>query len=100
MEPILAAVERQNLTWFGACDEPQQPFQNRPSRHLRGERRSGRQRKCWMDNVSEWTSGIPSHAGAAHDGLSHKQKKVEGESPLNRPSKIPDYSNGQGPELN
>ena len=53
-----------------------------------------------MDNVSEWTSGIPSHAGAAHDGLSHKQKKVEGESPLNRPSKIPDYSIGQGPELN
>ena len=40
---------------------------------LEGGRRRGRQKKCWMDNIKEWTF-IPVHARTAHNGL---QKRLE-----------------------
>ena len=34
---------------------PRQPLQNHPSGHSEGGRRRGRQRKCWVDSIKEWT---------------------------------------------
>ena len=43
---------------FRACQASRQHFQNHPSGHapLGGARLRGRHRKCWMDNMKEWTS--------------------------------------------
>ena len=38
------------------CQALRQPLQNHFEGILEGGRRRGRQRKCWMDNVHEWTS--------------------------------------------
>ena len=40
---------------------------------LEGERRRGRQRKCWIDNIKEWTSSV--HTQIAHKGL--QQRRLE-----------------------
>ena len=62
---------------------------------LEGGRRRGRQRKCWMDNVKEWTS--PAHARTARRASAEKTGRG---SLRNRPSRPPDYLIGQGTELN
>ena len=45
-----------------------------------------RQRKCWMDNIKDWTS-LPAHAGTAHDRP--PAEKTGRGSLLNRPSGPP-----------
>ena len=48
----LATVKRRKLAWFGHVTRNDSLFQGT----LEGGRRRRRQRKCWMDNVKEWTS--------------------------------------------
>ena len=55
-EPLLPTVKREKLAWFGNVtfhdSLPRIIFQG----ILEGGRRRGRQSKCWMDNVKEWTT--------------------------------------------
>ena len=46
-EPRLATAKRRKLAWFGHV---------KLRGTFEGGRRRGRQRKCWMDNINEWTS--------------------------------------------
>ena len=56
-EPLLATVRRQKLEWFRACHTPRHPLQ-KPffTAPWRVGGRCDRQRKCWMDNIKDWTS--------------------------------------------
>ena len=51
-EPILATVKRQKLAWFWQvtrCDSLSKTI-------LQDILDTGWQKKCWMDNVKEWTT--------------------------------------------
>ena len=55
-QPLLATVERQKLAWFGHVT-----YQDSLSKTIlqgisEDGRRCGQQRKCWMDNIKEWTA--------------------------------------------
>ena len=55
-EPLVATVKRRKFAWFEHVtrhDSLSKPILQGTSE--RGRRR-GRQRKCWMDNIKEWTS--------------------------------------------
>ena len=65
-------------------------------RHLRGWATLGRQRKCLIDNIKEWTS-LPMPV-TAHNGL--QQNRPEKGSLLFRPSRPPEDPIGQETELN
>ena len=56
-EPLPATVRRQKLEWFRACHTPRHPLQ-KPffTAPWRVGGRCDRQRKCWMDNIKDWTS--------------------------------------------
>ena len=71
-EPLLAMVKRQELAWFGHVTRHEILSQTILQGILEGGRRRGRQRKCWMDNIKEWTC-LHAHARTAHDGLPHKR---------------------------
>ena len=63
---------------------------------LEAGRRRGRQRKCWTDNIKEWTSlPMPELTGAS---CKKDLKRVSASCPPPHP--LPDYSIGQGTELN
>ena len=53
-EPLLATVKRWKLAYIGRVTRrdslPKIILQDT------GGRRRGRQRKCWMDNIKDWTS--------------------------------------------
>ena len=55
-ETIMATIKRRKLTWFGHVVR----HNNLPKTILQGTvqggRRRGRQRKCWFDNIKEWTN--------------------------------------------
>ena len=78
-----------------ACHTLQQPLQNHPSGHPGVWVTPCRQRKCYMDNVKEWTS--PAHARTARRASAEKTGRG---SLRNRPSRPPDDPTGQGTELN
>ena len=50
---LLATVKRQTLAWFTRHDSLSKTI---PQGILEVGRRFGRHRKCWMDNIKEWTS--------------------------------------------
>ena len=54
-ERLLAIVKRWNLAWFGHVTCHDSLSKTILQGTLEGGR-PGRQRKCWMDNVKEWTS--------------------------------------------
>ena len=79
-EPILTTVKRRKLAWFGHVtrhDISKIILQNT----LEGWRRHGRQRKCWMDNVKEWTSPPMPHL-LTMASYRKDRKKISAESSL------------------
>ena len=54
-EPLLATVKRRKLTWFGHVTRHNNLPKTVLQGTLEGGRKRGRQMKCWMDNVKEWT---------------------------------------------
>ena len=55
-QPLLVTVKRRKRAWSGHVTR--HDSLSKPIFHgtLEGGRRRGRQRKCWMDNIKEWTS--------------------------------------------
>lgn len=54
-EPLLAIVKRRKLTWFGHVTRHNTLPKTILQGTLEGGRRRGRQVKCWMDNIKDWT---------------------------------------------
>ena len=52
-EPLLATVKRRKLAWFGHVTHHNSLSKTILQGNLEGERRRVRQRKCWMDNITE-----------------------------------------------
>ena len=52
-EPLLATVKRWKLAWFGHVTRHDSLFKTTLQGTLKGGRRRGRKRKCWMDNIKE-----------------------------------------------
>ena len=58
-EPLPANVKRRKLAWFGHVtrhDRLSTPIRKSTLEGGRGGRCPVRQRKCWIDNIKEWTS--------------------------------------------
>ena len=55
-DPLLATVKRRKLARFGHVTHHDSISETILRGTLEGGRRRGRQRKCWMDNIKEWTS--------------------------------------------
>ena len=53
---LLAIVKRQKLAWFGYVTRHNSFSKTILQGTSEGGQRRGRQRKCWMDNIKEWTS--------------------------------------------
>ena len=70
-EPLLLTVKRQKLARFGHVTRHDSLCKTILQGTLEGRRRLGRQRKCWMDNIEEWTS-LPMPK-TAHDDLPRKR---------------------------
>ena len=51
-----AVVKRQKLAWFGYITCHDSLSKNILQGTLEGGQCHGQQRKCWMDNIKEWTS--------------------------------------------
>ena len=67
-EPLLSIVKRRKLSWFGHITRHNALPKTVLQGTLEGGRRRGRQTKCWMDNVKEWTRlDSPSLLRAAED---------------------------------
>ena len=73
-EPLLATVKKRKLAWFGHVTRHDSRSQTILRGTLEGGRRRGRQRKCWLDNIKEWTD-VPGHARPVHQGP--LQKRLE-----------------------
>ena len=55
-EPLLATVKRRKLAWFVHVTCHDSLSKTILQGTLEGGRSRGRQRKCWMVNIKEWTS--------------------------------------------
>ena len=55
-EPLLATVKRRKPAWFGYLTHHDSLSTTIVQGTLLDWRCRGRQRKCWMDNIEEWTS--------------------------------------------
>ena len=55
-EPLLATVNRRKLQWFGHVTRHDTLSKTILQGTVEGVRKSGRQRKSWLDNVKEWTT--------------------------------------------
>ena len=54
-EPILTTVKRRKLTWFGHHTRHDSLSKTILQGTVEGQRRRGRQKKMWIDNVKDWT---------------------------------------------
>ena len=54
-EPLLSIVKRRKLSWFGHTTRHDSLSKTILQGTLEGKRKRGRQRKCWMDNIKDWT---------------------------------------------
>ena len=54
-EPLLASVKMRKLSWFGHVTRHNSLPKTVLQGTLEGGRRKGRQAKCWLDNIKEWT---------------------------------------------
>lgn len=54
-EPLLNIVKRRKLAWFGHVTRHDTLTKTVLQGTLEGGRKRGRQTKCWMDNIKEWT---------------------------------------------
>ena len=55
-EPFLATVKRWKLTWLGYVTRHDSLTKAILQGTFKGRRCHGQQRKCWMDDIKEWTS--------------------------------------------
>ena len=55
-EPLLATTKRRKLAWFGHVTRPDSLSETVLRGTLEIGQRCCQQRKCWMDNIKEWTS--------------------------------------------
>ena len=53
---VLATVKKRKLAWFGHVTRHDSLSKTILQGTLKGGRRHGRQRKCWMGNIKNWTS--------------------------------------------
>lgn len=53
--PLLTIVKRRKLSWFGHVTRHNTLPKTVLQGTVEGGRRRGRQPKCWMDNIKEWT---------------------------------------------
>ena len=53
---LLETVKWRTIAWFGHVTRHDSLSKTILHGKLEGRRRRGRQRKCWMDNIKEWTS--------------------------------------------
>ena len=72
-EPLLATAKRRKLAWFRPVGHHDSLSKTILQGTLEDGRRRRRQRKCWRDNIEEWTS-LPMPE-TAHKGL--LQKRLE-----------------------
>ena len=83
-EPLLATVKRRKLAWFGHVTLYDSLSKTILQDTLEGGRCRCRQRKCWMDNIKEWTSlpmpGLLTRASCRKDW-----KRIFAESSLMSP---------------
>ena len=88
--------KRRKRAWFGHVTRHYSLSKTILYGSLEGGRRHGRHRKCWMDNIKQWTSlPMPELLTRAYC------KKKSGRGSLrNRPSCPPDDPIGQGTDLN
>ena len=54
-EPLLATIKKKKLTWYGHVARHNTLPKTVLQGTLEGGRKRGRQVKCWMDNIKEWT---------------------------------------------
>ena len=54
-EDLLTIVKRCKLQWYGHVSRSSDPAKSILQGTVKGERRQGRQRKRWEDNIREWT---------------------------------------------
>ena len=54
-EPLLATVKRRKLAWFGHVTRHVSLSKTILQGTLASGRRRDRQRKCWLDDIKEWT---------------------------------------------
>ena len=54
-EEILTVVKRRKLQWYGHVSSSSGLAKTILQGTVKGERREGRQRKRWEDNIREWT---------------------------------------------
>ena len=66
-EPLLSTVRRRESTWFGHVTRHNSLSKSILQGTLQSGQLRGRQRKCWLDNIKEWTSVAISET--ARDGL-------------------------------
>ena len=95
-KPLLAAVKGWKLVWFGHVTRHNSLSKPILQGSLEGEQRHGRQKKCWMVNIKEWTS-LP--LPELLTKTSCRKKKNGRASLLNRSSCPPGDPVGQGTEL-
>ena len=70
-EPLLATVNRWKLAWFRYVTCHDSLSKTIPQGTLNGEWRHSQQRRCWMDNIKEWTylplPELPTRASSRKD---------------------------------
>ena len=54
-EPLLTTVKKRKLKWYGHITRHNTLSKTILQGTIEGGRRRGRQRKCWLDNIKEWT---------------------------------------------
>ena len=85
-EPLLATIKRRKLAWFGHVTHHDSLSETIHQDTLEGGRRRGRQRKCWMDNIEEWTS-LPKPELLTRASCRKDWKRISAESSLRRRSR-------------
>ena len=91
-EPLLATVKRRKLAWFGHVTRHDGLSKAILQGTLEGERRRSRQRKCWMDDTTEWTF-LPMAELLTRASCRKDWKRVSAESSLMSPRR-PKQSKG------
>ena len=54
-ETIITTIKRRKMAWFGHVVRHDTLTKTILQGTIEGGRRRGRQRKCWLDNIKEWT---------------------------------------------
>ena len=94
LEALLAIVKRQKLSWFGNVTRHDSLSKTIIQGTWEGGRRRGRQKKCWMDNIEEWTY-LPMPELLTRASCRKGWRSISAEPSL----MIPDDPVGQGTEL-